>query len=126
MNAAVFLVALVLGFIGGVAGALVAIETKTEQNRRELDDIVHGLEYVRGEVRKLKDQDNALALAIQTLTQRIKTDRAGIWESLNGLWQDYDEWHQPKPQPKPKAKAKEEPKTDPEEPEQKERKKAKK
>ena len=124
MNAAGMLVALVLGFIGGVAGALVTIETKTEQNRRELDDIVRGLEYVRGEVRKLKDQDNALALAIQTLTQRIKTDRAGIWESLNGLWQDYDERHKPKPQPKPKAKA--EPKTDPEEPEQKERKKTKK
>ena len=120
MNAAGMLVALVLGFSGGVAGALVTIETKTEQNRRELEDIVHGLEYVRGEIRKLKDQDNALALAIQTLTQRIKTDRAGIWESLNGLWQDYDERHKPKP------KAKAEPKTDPEEPEQKERKKPKK
>lgn len=124
MNAAGMLVALVLGFIGGVAGALVTIETKTEQNRRELDDIVRGLEYVRGEIRKLKDQDNALALAIQTLTQKVKGQHAYTLQSLNDLWADYDERHKPKPQPKPKPKA--EPKTDPEEPEQKERKKPKK
>lgn len=120
MNAAGMLVALVLGFIGGVAGALVTIETKTEQTRRELDDIVRGLEYVRGEVRKLKDQDNALALAIQTLTQKVKGQHAYTLQSLNDLWADYDERHKPKP------KAKAEPKTDPEEPEQKERKKPKK
>lgn len=113
MNAAGYLIALLLGFIGGVAGALVTVEVKTEQARKETSDLIAGLEYVRGKIKDLRDTDNALALAIQTLTQKVKTDRGAIWESLNGLWSDYDR--------RQKAEAK----TDPEEPEKKERKKAK-
>lgn len=106
MNAAGFLIALVLGFIGGVAGALVTVEVKTEQARKETTDIISGLEYIRGKIKDLKDTDTALALAIQTLTQKVKTDRGAIWESLNGLWLDYDERHKPEPitEEKPKAK----------------------
>jgi hypothetical protein len=113
MNAAGYLIALLLGFIGGVAGALVTVEVKTEQARKETSDLIAGLEYVRGKIKDLRDTDNALALAIQTLTQKVKTDRGAIWESLNGLWSDYDR--------RQKAEAK----TDPEEPEKKERKKTK-
>jgi hypothetical protein len=113
MNAAGYLIALLLGFIGGVAGALVTVEVKTEQARKETSDLIAGLEYVRGKIKDLRDTDNALALAIQTLTQKVKTDRGAIWESLNGLWSDYD------------RRQKAETKTDPEEPEKKERKKAK-
>ncbi len=113
MNAAGYLIALLLGFIGGVAGALVTVEVKTEQARKETSDLIAGLEYVRGKIKDLRDTDNALALAIQTLTQKVKTDRGAIWESLNGLWSDYDR--------RQKAEAK----TDPAEPEKKERKKTK-
>lgn len=113
MNAAGYLIALLLGFIGGVAGALVTVEVKTEQARKETSDLIAGLEYVRGKIKDLRDTDNALALAIQTLTQKVKTDRGAIWESLNGLWSDYD------------RRQKAETKTDPAEPEKKERKKAK-
>ena len=113
MNAAGYLIALLLGFIGGVAGALVTVEVKTEQARKETSDLIAGLEYVRGKIKDLRDTDNALALAIQTLTQKVKTDRGAIWESLNGLWSEYDR--------RQKAEAK----TDPEEPEKKERKKTK-
>jgi hypothetical protein len=113
MNAAGYLIALLLGFIGGVAGALVTVEVKTEQARKETSDLIAGLEYVRGKIKDLRDTDNALALAIQTLTQKVKTDRGAIWESLNGLWSDYD------------RRQKAETKTDPEEPEKKERKKTK-
>lgn len=113
MNAAGYLIALLLGFIGGVAGALVTVEVKTEQARKETSDLIAGLEYVRGKIKDLRDTDNALALAIQTLTQKVKTDRGAIWESLNGLWSDYD------------RRQKAETKTDPAEPEKKERKKTK-
>lgn len=113
MNAAGYLIALLLGFIGGVAGALVTVEVKTEQARKETSDLIAGLEYVRGKIKELRDTDNALALAIQTLTQKVKTDRGAIWESLNGLWSDYD------------RRQKAEMKTDPAEPEKKERKKTK-
>ena len=110
MNAAGFLIALVLGFIGGVAGALVTVEVKTEQARKETTDIISGVEYIRGKIKDLKDTDTALALAIQTLTQKVKTDRGAIWESLNGLWVDYDERHKPEPEPQPEPIAEEKPK----------------
>ena len=89
MNSAVFLVALVLGFIGGVAGALVTIEIKTDRIRKEIDDSILGISHVNSQVKALKETDNALMVAIQELAIRHKRDRAGIWQSLNDLWTIY-------------------------------------
>ena len=111
MSAAGMLAALVLGFVGGVVAALVTIEIKTDKIRKEIDDAVLGLGHVNSQVKALKDADNALTIAIQKLIENIKRERGAIWESLNGLWNDYDERH------------KADKKTDPEEPEKKERKK---
>lgn len=117
MNAAVFLVALVLGFIGGVAGALVTIEIKTDRIRKEIDDSILGISHVNSQVKTLKETDNALMVAIQELTIRQKRDRAGIWQSLNDLWTIYGRQQ--------KEQQKEEPKKEPEKPAKKERKKTK-
>ena len=110
MNGPGILIALVLGFIGGIVGALVAIEIKTDTIRKEIDDAVLGISNVNSQVKTLKDTDTALALAIQTLTQKVKTDRGAIWESLNGLWTDYDERHKADPEPQPEPIAEEKPK----------------
>ena len=117
MNSAVFLVALVLGFIGGVAGALVTIEIKTDRIRKEIDDSILGISHVNSQVKTLKETDNALMVAIQELTIRQKRDRAGIWQSLNDLWTIYGRQQ--------KEQQKEEPKKEPEKPAKKERKKTK-
>jgi hypothetical protein len=117
MNAALILAALVLGFIGGVAGALVTIEIKTDRIRKEIDDSILGISHVNSQVKTLKETDNALMVAIQELTIRQKRDRGAIWESLNGLWADYDQRH--------KKQQKAEPKQEPEKPAKKERKKTK-
>ena len=107
MNGPGILIALVLGFIGGIVGALVTIEIKTDTIRKEIDDAVLGISNVNSQVKTLKDTDTALALAIQTLTQKVKTDRGAIWESLNGLWTDYDERHKAEPEPQPEPIAEE-------------------
>lgn len=117
MNAALILAALVLGFIGGVAGALVTIEIKTDRIRKEIDDSILGISHVNSQVKTLKETDNALMVAIQELTIRQKRDRGAIWESLNGLWADYDQRN--------KKQQKAEPKQEPEKPAKKERKKTK-
>lgn len=121
MNAALILAALVLGFIGGVAGALVTIEIKTDRIRKEIDDSILGISHVNSQVKTLKETDNALMVAIQELTIRQKRDRAGIWQSLNDLWTIYG--RQQKEQQKEEPK--EEPKKEPEKPAKKERKKTK-
>lgn len=117
MNAALILAALVLGFIGGVAGALVTIEIKTDRIRKEIDDSILGISHVNSQVKTLKETDNALMVAIQELTIRQKRDRAGIWQSLNDLWTIYG--RQQKEQQKAEAKP------EPEKPAKKERKKTK-
>ena len=118
MNAAGFIIALVLGFIGGVAGALVTIEIKTDRIRKEIDDAVLGISHTNSQLKSLKDTDNALTVAIQRLIENMKRERGAIWESLNGLWNDYDERHkdEPKKAPEEPKKAPEEPKKAPEEP----------
>lgn len=108
MNAAGILIALVLGFIGGVVGALVTIEMKTDTIRKEIDDAVLGISHVNNQIKTLKDSDNALTIAIQKLIENIKRDRGAIWESLNGLWNDYDERHKAEPKKKPEEPAKQE------------------
>lgn len=101
MNAAGILIALVLGFIGGVVGALVTIEMKTDTIKKEIDDAVLGISHVNSQIKTLKDSDNALTVAIQKLIENVKRDRGAIWESLNGLWNDYDERHKAEPKKKP-------------------------
>jgi hypothetical protein len=105
MNAAGFIIALVLGFIGGIAGALVTVEIKTERIRKEIDDAVLGISNINSQLKSLKETDNALTVAIQRLIENMKRERGAIWESLNGLWNDYDERHKDEP----KKKAPEEP-----------------
>ena len=107
MNAAGFIIALVLGFIGGVAGALVTIEIKTDRIRKEIDDAVLGISHTNSQLKSLKDTDNALTVAIQRLIENMKRERGAIWESLNGLWNDYDERHKAEPEPKPEPIAEE-------------------
>lgn len=105
MNAAGFIIALVLGFIGGVAGALVTVEIKTERIRKEIDDAVLGISNINSQLKSLKETDTALTVAIQRLIENFKRERGALWESLNGLWNDYDERHKVEP----KKKAPEEP-----------------
>lgn len=105
MNAPGILIALVLGFIGGVVGALVTIEMKTDTIRKEIDDAVLGISHVNSQIKTLKDSDNALTVAIQKLIENVKRDRGAIWESLNGLWNDYDERHKAEPKKKPEEPA---------------------
>lgn len=125
MNAAVFLVALVLGFIGGVAGALVTIEIKTDRIRKEIDDSILGISHVNSQVKTLKETDNAIMIAIQELTIRQKRDRGAIWESLNGLWTIYGRKEKEQQKETANTEPAEEPQKEPEKPAKKERKKTK-
>ena len=106
MNAGIILSALVLGFIGGVLGALVTIEIKTDRIRKEIDDAVLGISHVNSQIKTLKDADNALTIAIQRLIENFKRERGAIWESINGLWNDYDERHKDEPKKAPEEPAK--------------------
>ena len=48
----IMLVSLVMGFVAGTVSAIVAVETKTESLRKEMDDVIRGLESSRAESKK--------------------------------------------------------------------------
>ncbi len=98
MNIGIILSALVLGFIAGVAGAVVAIEVKTDRIRKDIADSALAIIRLNAELRDLKAADEGLAAAIQKTIERMQRERAGIWESLNTLWKRYDDTKEEKEQ----------------------------
>ena len=104
----IMLVSLVMGFVAGTVSALVAVETKTESLRKEMDDVIRGLESSRAESKKAQEEVKALNNAFQVMIMQFKKDRGGIWQSLNDLWNRFDKMTAPvtQEQPKPEEKKK--------------------
>lgn len=102
----IMLVSLVMGFVAGTVSALVAVETKTESLRKEMDDVIRGLESSRAESKKAQEDVKALNHAFQVMIQQFKNDRGGIWQSLNDLWNSFDKMNAPAKQEEPKVEEK--------------------
>lgn len=104
----IMLVSLVMGFVAGTVSAVVAVESKTESLRKEMDDVIRGLESSRSESKKAQEEVKALNNAFQVMILQFKKDRGGIWQSLNDLWNRFDKMTTPvtQEQPKPDEKKK--------------------
>lgn len=104
----IMLVSLVMGFVAGTVSAIVAVEAKTESLRKEMDDVIRGLESSRAESKKAQEEVKALNSAFQAMILQFKKDRGGIWQSLNDLWNSFDKMTAPvtQEQPKPEEKKK--------------------
>ena len=104
----IMLVSLVMGFVAGTVSAVVAVEAKTESLRKEMDDVIRGLESSRAESKKAQEEVKALNSAFQAMILQFKKDRGGIWQSLNDLWNRFDKMTAPvtQEQPKPEEKKK--------------------
>ena len=105
----IMLVSLVMGFVAGTVSALVAVETKTESLRKEMDDVIRGLESSRTESKKAQEEVKALNNAFQVMILQFKKDRGGIWQSLNDLWNRFDKMTAPVTQEQPKPEEKKKP-----------------
>ncbi len=102
----IMLVSLVMGFVAGTVSALVAVETKTESLRKEMDDVIRGLESSRAESKKAQEEVKTLNNAFQVMILQFKKDRGGIWQSLNDLWNRFDKMTAPAIQEQPKVEEK--------------------
>lgn len=103
------LVSLVMGFVAGTVSSLATVEAKTEALRKEMNDVIRGLESSRTEAKKAQEDFENLNRAFQVMIQQFKRDRGGIWQSLNDLWNSFDKMtalvtqEQPKPEEKKKT-----------------------
>jgi nitrogen fixation/metabolism regulation signal transduction histidine kinase len=102
------LVSLVMGFVAGTVSSLATVEAKTEDLRKEMNDVIRGLESSRTEAKKAQEDFENLNRAFQVMIQQFKRDRGGIWQSLNDLWNSFDKMTAPvtQEQPKPEEKKK--------------------
>lgn len=97
----IMLVSLVMGFVAGTVSAVVAVEAKTESLRKEMDDVIRGLESSRSESKKAQEEVKVLNNAFQVMILQFKKDRGGIWQSLNDLWNRFDKMTTPVTQEQP-------------------------
>lgn len=102
------LVSLVMGFVAGTVSSIATVEAKTEALRKEMNDVIRGLESSRTEAKKAQEDFENLNRAFQVMIQQFKRDRGGIWQSLNDLWNSFDKMNAPvkQEQPKPEEKKK--------------------
>lgn len=98
------LIAIVCGFIGGVLASMVLHETLETlyEKKMQKDEQTH--EELQKKVENIDAQYKAVTVALQELTYKFVRERGALWESVNGLWQDYDDRHkqtEPEKEPEP-------------------------
>jgi hypothetical protein len=82
-----------------------ALETLYEK-KMHADEQTH--EDLQKKVETVDTQYKAVTVALQELTYKFIRERGALWESVNGLWNDYDERHkQTEPAPEQEEPEKE-------------------
>ena len=88
------LVSMVCGFVAGVLGSIV-MRDMTE-HRLEQKTIEDAQQYavINNRIENINSQYKAVTVALEQLTYKFIRERGAVWESLNGLWTDYDKRNQ--------------------------------
>lgn len=98
MNIAMILAAVLCGFVGGVLGAMVLHEVLDQKFEKKKAEDAQQYAVITHKLEQANTKYKTVTIAIEQLTRRYVKDRGAVWESLNGLWNDYDERHK-KPEP---------------------------
>ena len=87
------LIAVACGFVGGLLGAMIIAESRDDDSRKKIDSLIDGHLSLKQEIDKEKERASLIDHAVRVLAMTQQKDRGVIWESLNALWNDYDERH---------------------------------
>lgn len=93
MNMAMILTAIISGFIGGVLGAMVLHEILDQKFEKKRAEDAQQYAIIQHKLEQGNARYKTVTVALEQLTRRFVRDRGAIWESLNGLWNDYDDRH---------------------------------
>lgn len=109
------LISVLCGFVGGLLGAMIIAETRSDDSKKQIQSLIDGHLSLRSDIDKESERISLVDHAVRVLAVEQKRDRGQIWESLNALWNDYDQRQQrhaisqeskPQKTEKPKAKPK--------------------
>ena len=88
------LVSLVCGFVAGVLGSIITRDITEHQIQQKTIEDAQQYSVINNRIENINSQYKAVTVALEQLTYKFIRERGAVWESLNGLWNDYDERHQ--------------------------------
>ena len=101
------LVSLVCGFVAGVLGSIITRDITEHQIQQKTIEDAQQYAVINNRIENINSQYKAVTVALEQLTYKFIRERGAIWESLNGLWNDYDYRHkepeQAESEPAPEA-----------------------
>ena len=107
MNMAIILTAIISGFIGGVLGAMVLHEVLDQKFEKKRAEDAQQYAIIQHKLEQGNARYKTVTVALEQLTYKFVRERGAVWESLNGLWNDYDNRHkepeQAEAEPAPEA-----------------------
>jgi hypothetical protein len=87
------LVSLVCGFVAGVLGSIITRDITEHQIQQKTIEDAQQYAVINTRIENINSQYKAVTVALEQLTYKFIRERGAIWESLNGLWNDYDDRH---------------------------------
>lgn len=101
------LISLVCGFVAGVLGSIVTRDLTEHRLQQKTIEDAQQYAVLNSRMENINSQYKAVTVAIEQLTYKFVRERGAVWESLNGLWNDYDDRHkepeQAEAEPAPEA-----------------------
>ena len=101
------LVSLVCGFVAGVLGSIITRDITEHQIQQKTIEDAQQYAVINNQIENINSQYKAVTVALEQLTYKFIRERGAVWESLNGLWNDYDDRHkepeQAEAEPAPEA-----------------------
>jgi hypothetical protein len=87
------LVSLVCGFVAGVLGSIITRDITENQIQQKTIEDAQQYAVIKNRIENINSQYKAVTVALEQLTYKFIRERGAVWESLNGLWNDYDDRH---------------------------------
>jgi len=87
------LVSLVCGFAAGVLGSIITRDITEHQIQQKTIEDAQQYAVIKNRIENINSQYKAVTVALEQLTYKFIRERGAVWESLNGLWNDYDDRH---------------------------------
>ena len=87
------LVSLVCGFVAGVLGSIITRDITEHQIQQKTIEDAQQYAVINKRIENINSQYKAVTVALEQLTYKFIRERGAVWESLNGLWNDYDDRH---------------------------------
>jgi hypothetical protein len=87
------LVSLVCGFVAGVLGSIITRDITEHQIQQKTIEDAQQYAVIKNRIENINSQYKAVTVALEQLTYKFIRERGAVWESLNGLWNDYDDRH---------------------------------